>query len=144
MSTYEPLFTWVHLSDVHMGHGDVTHGWNQQIILASLQEDIRQASGRDVPALDAMLVTGDLAFSGNVRKSDEYTRVGKWLQKTANSVAIGKERIFVIPGNHDIQRNVEERDQNVDRLLRRLRSGEESIDNALDNSTDSAGLPLLI
>lgn len=136
MSDFDPVFTWVHLSDIHMGHGDAEHGWNQKIVLAALQEDIQDAASRGVPAISAILVTGDLAFSGSVRSGDEYLRVGSWLGEIAESLSVGSDKIFVIPGNHDVQRNVEDEDEDVARLLMSLRLDEKRIDNALSNSME--------
>lgn len=136
MSDFDPVFTWVHLSDIHMGHGDAEHGWNQKIVLAALQEDIQDAASRGVPAISAILVTGDLAFSGGARSHDEYQRVGSWLGEIAELLSLGSDKIFVIPGNHDVQRNVEEEDEDVARLLMSLRSDEKRIDNALSDGTE--------
>jgi predicted MPP superfamily phosphohydrolase len=138
VSNFEPLFTWVHLSDIHMGHGDAEYGWNQQIVLSALREDIQDAGSRGVPPISALLVTGDLAFSGSVRSSDEYQRVASWLRTIAESHSVNADSIFVIPGNHDVQRNIEEDDDNVARLLRSLRSDENRIDNALSDGTERA------
>ena len=69
----EPLFTWIHLSDFHFGHGDSSHSWDQQLVLKALREDIAALQTQKLPAPDALLVTGDIAFSGGVRKKTELT-----------------------------------------------------------------------
>ncbi|HRI69476.1 MAG TPA: hypothetical protein PK156_34835 [Polyangium sp.] len=38
----ESLFTWLHLSDLHFGHGGATHRWNQQLVLETLRENIKK------------------------------------------------------------------------------------------------------
>jgi hypothetical protein len=34
------IFAWIHLSDIHFGHGDAAHGWDQQLVLAVLRRDV--------------------------------------------------------------------------------------------------------
>jgi predicted MPP superfamily phosphohydrolase len=137
-NSMEPLFAWVHLSDIHFGHGGPTHGWDQKFVLTELQKDIQSAPGRDVPRPDAIFVTGDLAFSGNVRKTTEYDDVGTWLKDVAKSISVPLDCVFIVPGNHDVQRNIAEDDKNVARLLDALRSGKNTLDTALANPNDRA------
>jgi predicted MPP superfamily phosphohydrolase len=51
----------------------------------------------DFGEIDAIAVTGDIAYSG---KTEEYARAGNFLRNLGS--ALGTPRIFVIPGNHDI------------------------------------------
>jgi DNA repair exonuclease SbcCD nuclease subunit len=136
VSDFEPFFSWAHLSDIHMGHGDAEHSWNQRIVLAALKEDIQRATNEYELTLNTIFVTGDLAFSGNVISTDEYERVGDWLRQVAGSVSVSNNSIFVIPGNHDVQRNVEVENESVDRLLKSLRCGDKLLDNALNDKAE--------
>jgi predicted MPP superfamily phosphohydrolase len=133
-----PIFTWIHLSDIHVGHGDSKHAQDQLLVLNALKIDIQGAPNRGVPKPDVIFVTGDLAFSGDVLSKNEYKRVDNWLKEIAESVSIKSTRIFVVPGNHDVQRNVEESDTNLAQVLKLLRSGEEQIDNILGDVNKSA------
>jgi hypothetical protein len=63
-------------------------------------EDIETRRG-DHP-VDFILVTGDLAFSG---KAEEYHLVRGFLDDLSVASGVPKERIFCIPGNHDIDRD---------------------------------------
>jgi hypothetical protein len=36
----ETLFSWIHVSDIHMGHGDAAHGWDQALVLRELRKDV--------------------------------------------------------------------------------------------------------
>jgi 3',5'-cyclic AMP phosphodiesterase CpdA len=60
----EPLLTWLHLSDIHFGHGPTSHQWDQQLVLRALQEDLLRLEDRHIPKPDILFVTGDIAFSG--------------------------------------------------------------------------------
>lgn len=131
MSTIKPLFTWIHLSDIHIGHGDPKHLEYQKLVLNGLKSDIRSAPARDVPPADAIFVTGDLAFSGSTRNKDEYKRVATLLKQISTSVSLTVDRVFTVPGNHDVQRNVEESNPTVSLMLEKLRSGEVKIDTVL-------------
>jgi Calcineurin-like phosphoesterase len=131
-----PIFTWLHVSDIHFGHGDATHGWNQKLVLSKLLEDLQQRSELDIPVPDAIFVTGDIAFSGAVRARDEYDRARDWLNSIADALHLTSRDVFLVPGNHDVQRDVFKNDRDVWRLVDRLRSGDESIDEALAHPED--------
>ncbi|WP_179137759.1 hypothetical protein [Candidatus Entotheonella palauensis] len=81
-------------------------------------------------------MTGDLAFSGNVRDENEYYQVGEYLVRLADSLGLATDKIFTVPGNYDVQRDVALKDNNVGRLLEGLRSGKDNIDQALKNDSD--------
>lgn len=135
----DTLFTWVHLSDIHIGHGDVSYGLDQKLVLAKLKDDVAACPSEydsPIPKPDAIFVTGDLAFSGAVLDKKEYTGVRDLLLGIAQSLRIDKQKIFIVPGNHDVQRNVAKGNKNVARLLDALRSGREKIDAALANKND--------
>jgi len=51
----------------------------------------------------AILVGGDIAFKGH---PDEYRTALMWLRELAAACGCHFERIFVVPGNHDIDRRV--------------------------------------
>lgn len=137
----EVVFAWIHLSDIHVGHGDVTHGWDQKLVLEAIRADIVDAiSTRKVPQPCAVFVTGDIAFSGATRSKDEYDSARTWLLSIGSGAGLRQEDIFVLPGNHDVQRSVDKDDKNTGRLIRALRAGEESIDAVLSDPTDRAHL----
>ena len=63
-------------------------------------ERVRQLRTEGLEA-DFILATGDLAFSG---KTDEYALVTEFFDAVADASGISKQRIFCVPGNHDIDR----------------------------------------
>lgn len=132
------LFSWIHLSDIHIGHGDDTHGWDQKLVLEALRADVAKlvAEGR-VPRPHAVLVTGDVAFSGATNKPGEYGEARDWLLSIAAAAGLTKDEVFVVPGNHDVQRSAD-KENNLGRLVRGLRGGEESLDTALAKREDAA------
>jgi tetratricopeptide (TPR) repeat protein len=141
--TETPLFSWIHISDIHMGHGNATETWDQTLVLDRLAADIKdQIEHQAVPHPDAILITGDVAFSGDARpdrsgRNTEYNNAAVWLSDIAQHSQLKPNDIFVIPGNHDVQRSTD-KDRSATRLIASIRSGTEQIDDALENAADSA------
>lgn len=48
---------------------------------------------------DAIVITGDTAFSG---KQNEYAKTGEWLSQLCKVVGCPEESVLVVPGNHDV------------------------------------------
>lgn len=93
----------VHLSDIHfVKPGGVGHD--------VLDEDIRRELKRDVVALcgklgsaHGILVSGDVAYSGKV---EEYKRAEEWLLELCRETKCDEQNVWMICGNHDVQRDV--------------------------------------
>jgi hypothetical protein len=126
----ERLFTCIHLSDIHFGHGDAGHHWDQELVLEALRKDLIDQCKEHQP--DAVFLTGDVAFSG---KSTQYERALTWLESISSTVGLDLERIFVVPGNHDVDRDVD-KNRDTARLVQRLRAREEALDDALGHKAD--------
>ncbi len=88
---------WLHISDIHMRPRDE---WAQDVVLRAMCEDIACQCAE--PAVDFVLVSGDLAYSG---KPEEYALVGNFFNALAAAAQVNIGRIFCIPGNHDIDRD---------------------------------------
>jgi hypothetical protein len=65
-----------------------------------MTDSIRQRRAQGL-TFDFILATGDLAFSG---KKEEYELVERFLDELVSASGVPKERIFCIPGNHDVNR----------------------------------------
>lgn len=88
---------WLHISDIHMR---VSDAWSQDVVLKAMCDDIdRQRKAGMSP--DFILATGDLAFSGH---ADEYEMVASFFNALIGAAGVPRDRIFCIPGNHDIDR----------------------------------------
>lgn len=57
-------------------------------------------------SVSAILVSGDIAFKG---AAEEYLTAMTWLRELAAVAGCPVERVFVVPGNHDVDRVVIER-----------------------------------
>lgn len=101
MSTISTEISWLHLSDFHLR---INQKWSQDIVLSSLLDDIRtRYSGQNKP--DLVFITGDVAFSG---QAEEYLLAEDFINKLKEATSVPAERLFIIPGNHDINRSLEE------------------------------------
>ncbi|WP_437658711.1 metallophosphoesterase [Sorangium sp. So ce1182] len=135
-SGFAPLFSWIQLSDIHVGHGGAAHRWDQQLVFRALCRDIGVALDEGCPVPDVLLVTGDVAFSAT---EEQYATASVWLSDAARAARLDPSRVFLLPGNHDIDWGVDV-DRNVSRLLRSLHQGVEELDTALAHAGDRAHL----
>ncbi|MCA9690204.1 MAG: metallophosphoesterase [Myxococcales bacterium] len=130
MSEGEDLFSWLHLSDLHFGHG--SQGWSadQKILTEQILEDVRRRSfGPRV--IDAIFVTGDIAFSG---AAEEYEMATRWFGELCDCARVDPKRLFLIPGNHDVNMR-SDKELRVQRMLDGLHGGD-SIDECLKDEHD--------
>ena len=90
--------TWLHISDFHIKTGD---SYDRDKVLGALVKSIAHyaENGRSP---DLIFATGDIAFSG-IEK--EYTLAGKFFDDLLSVTKLDKSRLFIIPGNHDVDRN---------------------------------------
>ena len=89
--------SWLHISDIHLSE---SAEWSQDVVLTAMCEQIKDQRAQGVTA-DFILLTGDIAFSG---KSEEYTLASAFLDALCSASGVTKERVYCIPGNHDIDR----------------------------------------
>lgn len=85
---------WLQISDFHLREGQE---WAQDVVLSEMCRDI--VTRRPV---DFILATGDLAFSG---KAAEYELSRAFFDEVMRVSGVHRERIFFIPGNHDVDRS---------------------------------------
>ena len=89
---------WLHISDLHLHVGNE---WSQDVVLQEMCRDIERKRESGMKA-DFILISGDIAFSG---KAKEYDRAKEFLAKLQSHSGVPTERIFCVPGNHDIDRS---------------------------------------
>ena len=92
----------LHISDLHDRGQQERDSWRRRRVLGDAwlsNVDVL----RDEGPYDLVCFTGDIAHSG---QAHEYQRVTDFLLMTLQQLAVSPERLFVIPGNHDIDRGV--------------------------------------
>jgi hypothetical protein len=118
----------LHLSDVHFHGAD--HGWDEdedqrgQILL-----DVRVEVAANGP-FDALLFGGDIAFSA---LPAEYQLATRWLDELIEAGGLeGRHRVFTVPGNHDVNRQVINASQALQDFRRAVDASDENeIDDTL-------------
>lgn len=96
----EKPFRFLHLSDFHLRPGRV-RSFDQDRVLRGLVEFLD--NDRQRFPLDGIFITGDLGFSG---KPEEYEIVVDLIKRLLDVTNVAPERMFVVPGNHDVDRRV--------------------------------------
>lgn len=91
-----------HISDLHAREGEAD-SWRRRRVLGTAWERNLDEVAAGGP-IDLVCFTGDAAFSG---KPGEYAEAGDFLLATLDRLNVPRERLFVVPGNHDIDRKVE-------------------------------------
>lgn len=69
-------------------------------------------------SIEAIVVSGDVAYAG---KPLEYEEAYKWLASLAEACGCKLERVFVVPGNHDVDREVARSNQKVRDVHREIK-----------------------
>lgn len=83
-------------------------------------------------APDGILITGDVAFSG---QENQYSVARAWLRKLADAVGCDPENVWVVPGNHDVDRGIIRRSPLLQMVQNRVRNhapgAEEAVNGAV-------------
>src|SRR5579871_573831 len=91
----------LHISDLHAKGPEEKEPWRRRRVLGDAWlrnlETLLAEEGR----IDFVFFTGDAAQSG---KPEEYAEVTDFLAALREELGISSDRLFVIPGNHDIGR----------------------------------------
>lgn len=101
VSTSAPSLTWLHVSDLHFGHGDAHYRFDQSGVTNAILRNAESMAKRIGPP-DLIFVTGDIAFSG---QAAQYQQAKEWLDRLRSAVG-GTPRVFLVPGNHDVDRKL--------------------------------------
>jgi calcineurin-like phosphoesterase family protein len=101
----------LNLSDIHFREPDCLHPDTDPDVpfRTRLSQDVISLCHAGGP-VDVILVGGDIAFKGH---PDEYKTAEQWLLRLADDCGCPPDRIFVVPGNHDVDRGVCGRSQSV-------------------------------
>lgn len=92
--------TWLHLSDLHFCTSEVRK-YNAEVVLSELLKDVKELIAEKGLKPDFVFCTGDIAFSG---QEDEYKLAWDFFDRLLEAIGHPgeKERLFLVPGNHDV------------------------------------------
>jgi predicted phosphodiesterase len=94
----------LHLSDIHFREPDCVNpdlDPNRPYRTRTIQ-DVRSRVA-DLGPVDGILIGGDIAYKGH---PEEYAAALTWLNELAAASGCSRERIYVVPGNHDVDRSI--------------------------------------
>jgi Flp pilus assembly protein TadD/predicted phosphodiesterase len=92
--------TWLHLSDIHFNpRTEWRYSASRDALLEYLKAEPLQP--------DLVFCTGDIAFgeTNSAPLKNQYTQARDFFDKLLAIWHLPKDRLFVVPGNHDINRN---------------------------------------
>jgi len=96
--------TILHITDPHysVGHHRNQHVWRLESEAATGMPTLAEAINRAIARrpVGAIIVTGDLTFTGEV---EEFEEAATSLTKLFGLLNLDKDRLVVVPGNHDIR-----------------------------------------
>jgi predicted MPP superfamily phosphohydrolase len=103
--------TWLHLSDLHLCKPK--NGVDRYRVLRALRDDLAALRDKEGLTPDFLFITGDLAYGQLSGKGsgwalpDQYAEVHEFIEQTRGvyNGAIPRERVFFVPGNHDVDRS---------------------------------------
>jgi formylglycine-generating enzyme required for sulfatase activity/predicted phosphodiesterase len=92
--------SWLHLSDWHQGRPD----YDRSVVLEKLLDRVacRAEIAPELAALDFIVFSGDLAFSGT--KAEFEAAWSGLLEPLSKRTGVPPQRLFIVPGNHDLDR----------------------------------------
>ncbi len=98
---------WLHISDLHLGNNDLTSSMLRDALPQFISDNFKS---------DYVFVTGDIRTAS--MKQNQFTPEMKdFLMSVCEAAGVTYERLFIVPGNHDIDRNVDGRDEAVRRVM---------------------------
>jgi predicted phosphodiesterase len=115
----QPL-VFLHLSDIHFSKRSSTAYDPDLDLRRELVADSVRTMDK-VKVCSGILVSGDIAFSG---KPDEYAKARDWLGELCKLLGCPEEAVWVIPGNHDVDRDVIKKSGIIQDKHRLLRQGD--------------------
>ncbi|AKJ04477.1 tetratricopeptide repeat protein [Archangium gephyra] len=91
----------LHISDLHNRGTREKEPWRRRCVLEDAWKRNLDAFLEEGP-VDLIAFTGDLAFSGH---GGEYEGVTGFILATLERLKLGQDRLFLVPGNHDVDRS---------------------------------------
>ncbi|WP_081099182.1 metallophosphoesterase [Leptospira weilii] len=94
----------VHLSDLHFKKNETGKAFDYYIHLRNeLLKDLTEMCETLNDPVSAILISGDLTFAGQM---EEFEFAETWLNELCYSCKAEFENVFIVPGNHDVDRKI--------------------------------------
>lgn len=98
-STYSDKISILHLSDLHFNK---ENEYEIKTVLDSLKADIKKLKDNDEIYPYIIAISGDIANEG---KKSDYDFALSWLNDLTKIFNVDKDKVFIVPGNHDVNRD---------------------------------------
>ena len=99
---------WLHISDLHLGDDDVSSSLMRKKLLSFVQE-----LGHSI---DYIFLTGDIKTAGP--KFNGFTNdMASYLKDLCVTCGLDIDRLFIVPGNHDVNRDLPARTEAIQRIM---------------------------
>lgn len=110
----------LHISDIHFREPDCLDEDTDpdRPIRTRIMRDLRERLD-ELGAVDGILVGGDIAFKAH---PDEYQTAKKWLLELAELCGCSDKQLFVVPGNHDVDRTLTEKNVGLQNAQHRVKT----------------------
>jgi 3',5'-cyclic AMP phosphodiesterase CpdA len=93
--------TILHVSDMQFG-AHHRFGEGLQSLASRLIQDLEGIGGR-LPRIDLIVLSGDFAEEGTPK---EFLQASGFVEQISNFTRVGRDRVIVVPGNHDVNRKL--------------------------------------
>lgn len=94
-------FQILHISDLHV-RDDETESFDRSVVLGPLIDRVRKDVKDNSFRPEIVVVTGDVAFKG---VAAEYGLAKAFLDDLLEALDLGHKKLFIVPGNHDVNRD---------------------------------------
>lgn len=88
----------LHLSDIHFQDSQAEHIAK---VFTAMFSDLEKLNKEYGVTPNMLVISGDIAFSGSI---SEYNMAIEWLNKILVKTSIPLSNVFIVPGNHDVNR----------------------------------------
>jgi predicted MPP superfamily phosphohydrolase len=136
--------TWLHLSDLHTCAPKT--GWDSYRVLETLEDDLKYMENHYDLHPDFIVFTGDAVFghlpTQGFNIAEQFKDAERFFSRVRESFIspVPKNRFFIVPGNHDIDRNMVTDDQiqwlltqgNQDAITAMIHSGNRQWQRAME------------
>lgn len=101
------MLRWLHISDLHFNNDDMS--------TISLREELPQFLKSSNLLCDYVFCTGDIR-TANANSNTFTDEAAKYLIDLCAAVGLTTDRLFIVPGNHDVDRNSDGRDGAIKKI----------------------------
>ena len=101
------MIRWLHISDLHFNNDDMS--------TVSNERRITEVSQKNNIRCDYIFCTGDIR-TANASPNNFSDEAAQYLIDLCTVVGITTDRLFIVAGNHDVDRNMAGRDEAIKKI----------------------------